>query len=656
MHAESQNRHAVLVGIDQYKPPTRCLSGCVRDVTHAYEFLKSQLRVPPENITMLTAPIGSDPHSTAPGTPTKKNVIEALEKLEQEEPGAFVYFHYSGHGAQRNTKYDLKKGQQDETICTWQEEITDVQLGNLLERLAKTHTVLAVLDSCHSGGADREELDPDDEDIRSANHTNPGLANRGIEGDADDRTAHPDYTSPLYRDRNYNLIAACHPNEKAKECLFPAKTGVRRGALSYFLLQALKQLSNANDPVTYRHLQEVMVSQMKADPRLLQNPLRLGKQDRIVFATGILAAKSRGQANVISKSRDYVTLNRGSSLQVAKGDKFLLYPPSQTTLGLITADDSSGIEVQITTVDQFTSTAVLVRDSHSSLNIVESGWFARLSTRSSRKIVHVQLPPGDGSTALDHLRDFRESPGSPFELKFTAPDEDADFTVQIDEDDNFALQDKARRPMTNLPLISAYDDTSVKQLTGLLDHLSSYQLLVDMAAPLGQSLPYTFRLEKTGRNQLKPHSLDGWRLCFKNNSPLTLYVTILGLSPAYGISEMYPGLFESSSELAKGKRISPDVIVDIVIPPLLSTAKDEPCFRMSDRFKVLVTREPVNFEDYLLPDLNKDPAELEVGKSRAEPRAPQFSPWDVHDAEIITQRLDDGSFITYDASNPPDGI
>ncbi|RSL46754.1 hypothetical protein CEP54_013697 [Fusarium duplospermum] len=120
---------------------------------------------------------------------------------------------------------------------------------------------------------------------------------------------------------------------------------------------------------------------------------------------------------------------------------------------------------------------------------------------------------------------------------------------------------------------------------------------------------------------------------------------------------MYPGLFESSSELAKGKEISPDVIVDIVIPPLLATAKDEPGLRMSDRFKVLVTREPVNFEDYLLPDLNKDPAELEeMGKSRAVPRAPLFSPWDVHDAEIITQRLDDGSFITYDASNSPDGI
>jgi hypothetical protein len=127
---------------------------------------------------------------------------------------------------------DLKDaGAKDEVLCTLEEDIRDVELGNLLDNMAnKGLAVLAVLGCCHSGGA-----------------TRAGKGNRvrcrQIIPEAKDDGYGPDETSgfqgvrnavvlqnSFYRDCGYNLIAGCQAHELAAE--HRARDGSIHGALT----------------------------------------------------------------------------------------------------------------------------------------------------------------------------------------------------------------------------------------------------------------------------------------------------------------------------------------------------------------------------------------------------------------------------------------
>ncbi|KAF5716214.1 hypothetical protein FMUND_6454 [Fusarium mundagurra] len=659
MQSEAQNRWAVLVGIDQYEPPVSSLSGCCQDAKDASDIVLSRLQVPAENIKMLVAPLGRQIDYSTEDAPTKKNVVQALKNLEQKDPGGFVYFHYSGHGGRDPTKYVGLKGagQKDETICTWEEYITDVELGDLLDQLALKHTVFVLLDCCHSGGADREGYEPPYL-IRSKDYGSEQLTNRGK---GHDRNANPLLKSQLYRKRKYNLVAACQPSELASEWRYSKTENGRQksyscGAMTHFFLQALEKLSSSQDPVTYGQLLNVVEVEFKSNAVSLdQKPMHLGERDRILFATEALSNSSRGMANVISKDQNSVTLNKGSSKQVTVGDSFLLYPPSQVYLGLFT-DDTSGTEICITSVKDFESTAIVAPNSSGSLNSVETGWFARLNWRVNRKTVHVQLPLDDNHDALNRIqKEWKKyvDPYAPYDLVFTPPVIDADFAMYVDENQNFRLRDKAKEEMTLLPLISAYSDNNVEELMGLLNHLSSYQLVADIAQGSGGRRPnFEYGIEEAPKDEQNPESLGSWRFWFKNLSSTPLYVTIIALGPAYRINEVFPFEFAPSSEIAGKEEFPPDVFVDIDIPDLLDPVKNNSDFKMSDRFKIFITNTLVDFRDYKLPDLTKDPSKLRArAANRANVRRPRFSAWVVEEVTITTERRSNGSYITYESNS-----
>ncbi|RTE82532.1 hypothetical protein BHE90_003020 [Fusarium euwallaceae] len=651
-----QDRWAVVVGIDNYDDGNH-LYGCVRDAEDVSAVLQSKLKIPSDNLEVLVSRHGDPIKYSASSTPTRDNVIRALEKLEDKDPGAFVLFYYSGHGGQCPTNHPgLKEaGELDEMICTLEEDIDDVELGRLLNRLAAKHTVLAILDCCHSGGADRAGFNPKEEAIRCKNYDNTLAGNRSAGGNQNDAPASTN--SQLYVERQYNLIAACHPNEFAKERNFPKVPGTycRGGAMTHYFLESLGQFSRSQNLVTYGQLHDVMAAKMKTQATLFQTPLHLGDHNRLLFQSTPGNARLCAQANVISVFNNSVTLNRGSSRHVQVGDRFLLFHPDEAYFGLIAADDSSGIEVEVTKADELQCTAVLPAGSSRSLGSVEPGWFARLSWRSNRKIVHVQFPPDDNNAALERVRQFEANPNAPFKLVFIAPAEPADFTVQIGEDNNFHVHDKTGSLMTNLPLIPAYGKRNVQQLTALLIRLSFYQLLLDMSqGPGSHPTDFRFGLEKCEPDNKNSESLGGWRIVFQNTSPTTLYVTILALGPGYDIEEVFPHQFAQSTELAVSRAIPQNVKIDIEIPGLLDSAKGEKGFQMSDRFIAFVTRTPVSFKEFIQPALVEDADELGSDEDRARVRPPTINLSIVRHAEIITRRLDDGSFTTYDATKQHD--
>jgi hypothetical protein len=168
------HHYALLIGIDCYLPGKlpggvyyRNLSGCVRDIAHVAEFLKSTLQLEESHIFKLTSSNvgGQTPSEPRDRWPTYENMIAAFEQItEIAEAGDSVYIHYSGHGGRTKTIAPGQKGVDgiDEALVPLDihssaaRYLRDLELALIFRRMADKGIRLGVvLDSCHSGGAVR---------------------------------------------------------------------------------------------------------------------------------------------------------------------------------------------------------------------------------------------------------------------------------------------------------------------------------------------------------------------------------------------------------------------------------------------------------------------------------------------------------------------
>ena len=265
--------HALLIGIDRYRPQRLpdggCISdlhGCVRDVERMEEFLRGTvLAVPAERIRKLISP-HSMPGSAPPGSadrPTYRNLVRELAALgERAARGDRVLVHYSGHGGRLPTVLPRVKGETgwDECLvpCDAAEPseggdfLRDIELHALVRELSeKGLQVILVLDSCHSGGALRgsEGGAAREAGVRSIGQVrfrrSAGPAHGGSWQALADRW--PASHEATHRDLRFLsgwfplpggcvLLAACRPNELAREYGFDGAG--TSGALTHFLLEA----------------------------------------------------------------------------------------------------------------------------------------------------------------------------------------------------------------------------------------------------------------------------------------------------------------------------------------------------------------------------------------------------------------------------------
>lgn len=667
-HAKD-NRWAVIVGIDLYSKeyPGRNLRGCVRDSEKVIDHLQSLLKIPSSHITAFQGRLGSHIDYSSPSAPTRANLIKELETLEKKEPGALIHFHYSGHGARAPTKYKDLKGEtaKDEVLCTWQEYTTDVELGRLLDRLAEKHTVGVVLDCCHSGGADRygslnsakdhqgpkirclrapeltEGRPQDDQDWQQElEQQRQEIKSSGDEKSRGWRNAV--FTkNQLYRDRKYNLIAACQPDELAMEWSVDTPGGEEHyGAMTYFLLQSLLDFGPSLEPVTYRNLLSVLQAKMKSNG-LSQQPAQLGDSNHIIFSPNSLDISTFPlMANVTKVFGSTITLSKGKTSSIAVGDRFCLCSPSEVHLGLRVAKSTTPIEIKIRVADDFDSSGAPCDGQSPSLKDVKPGWFAQLSGRSKPTIINLRLPDAILNHMSETIRHYLDS-APLLDVKFNSLIDYADFTVTVDKHGGFQFQDRKGNYLRNLPHVvsdNKENPDNAKQLIGLLKHLDIYQLVLDASsADDRQPPPHEFELVNAEPDPENPKSLGACRIKFKNLHANPLYITIVNIGPAYGVHEIFPGAYASTQEVDPGSEIPGDVIVDLVVPDLLQKASRQPNFEMRDIFKLFITTKQVDFSHYLLPDLDLDFAKLKDAVTRAVPRARKVQTWTVEEREVITR-------------------
>ncbi|GAB3019077.1 caspase family protein [Spirosoma pulveris] len=154
---------ALLIGIDEYSPnsvlPIRELNACLNDVSSVQRFLlENYSDMVPDHSQILTL---TNEHATRDG------VINGFRShLTQASKGDVALLYYSGHGSYGITAPEFQAGTTDKQEQTWvlydsrepgQFDLADKEIALLLEEVSlnKPHVVV-VADSCHSGSITRE--------------------------------------------------------------------------------------------------------------------------------------------------------------------------------------------------------------------------------------------------------------------------------------------------------------------------------------------------------------------------------------------------------------------------------------------------------------------------------------------------------------------
>jgi len=134
-------KHALLVGINNYKQPGNNLRGCVNDV----KLMKILCRRFGYKTTILK-------NKKA----TQKNIIKILTKIiKKTKAGDRVMYYHSGHGAQVPDFNRDEIDGLDECLVTydhnWNNAFTDDKLASCLKNLHKKAFLSLIIDTCHSG-------------------------------------------------------------------------------------------------------------------------------------------------------------------------------------------------------------------------------------------------------------------------------------------------------------------------------------------------------------------------------------------------------------------------------------------------------------------------------------------------------------------------
>ncbi|RWA05600.1 hypothetical protein EKO27_g9504 [Xylaria grammica] len=676
---EAPSAWAIVVGIDLYSTthPAMNLRGACNDAVLLYQFLRSSLKIPKSNIRLH---LSRDPHFT-PLTakdppslpPTFWEFLDSLDHIRREaRPGDFVHIHFSGHGNREFTLHEDKKSKtdQDERLCFVDNEMTDVMFGEKLDELAAPPynlTLLVTLDCCFSGGMTRDPR-------YSAVRNKP--SSQAIELHPRDYNTEPSMSSGsrdaslhkgwLYRDRAYNVIAACQPYEKSMETPDPASGNRVYGALTSTLISQLKHLRGQRSFMTYNVFQGILESALKGTFGKItqQKPMLIGPRNRLLFLSSVREDAST-VASVRKVGSGVMFIDRGSVDGSNVGDIYTVSDPGaslnqirqSTQEGSHTpAKRTTALKIVITSVKEYESEAreyvepsILPTGNHARL--VKSGWLANLVQRS--RVAEARIAQRDGSRSDAVVRTIQKEwlsyndPVAPWRLWFPG---DKSRTLKPTcyihvGPTSIEVHDRNDRPYLNLPVLEFDQNRLIsmaevtRRLMGLLQHLKLYDEAKAIRTPPRfhqMTAPFDLRVASCECPLDEPSVLSSWEITVHNTQPGPLFVAVFNLTPLYGVRQLFPSDEGHMEASVMGKPAR--TIIDISVPDALHRQyQSDPSFIMQDILKIFITTENTNLRHLELEDITEGwiPASR-TGKARRLTDEIQASWW-VKDKKVITK-------------------
>lgn len=588
----SNQLYALLIGINSYVPGSRypSLKGCVRDITAIEAFLKSTLHVPDTQIFKLLA---SDyvqelelPEETeaAADLPTYERIVAAFQSITARAlAGDHIYIHYSGHGGRAKTLYPELKGEHgfDEALVPMNiahpdaRYLRDVELAQLLQFMVdKGLIVTVVLDSCHSGSATRGEsqdtvrgqgtVDTASRPTQSLIAPRETLIHTWLHLNAGSTRDLSLGSGWLPEVKDYVLLAACRATEGAYEHYF-ANVG-RHGVLTYWLLDALKQL---NSRLTYKQLHEEILAKVHSE-FVMQTPQLQGDASRTVFGAQHVQTLYAVNVMYVEPTQKRLLLNTGESQAVHKGAQFMVYPPG--TLDFARLDARQAL-VEISTPGATDSWARVIA-SFRPEPLLQGAQAVLVNPGSTRlrRTVRLVLQEGlpatiDQKQVLSDVKRAIKQHSSNFVVLADSNDT-TDYQVAITMQGTYELWDPAGIPFANIrPALRIEEKGAAEQLARRLTHLAKYRNVLQLDnTDVLSSLAGRLSVELAGIQQeynptdrpepvpfqdpghtpiLKPGE---WTfLHIKNAFSQVLNITVLDLGPDWSIRQAYPSRRDTSS-------------------------------------------------------------------------------------------------------------
>lgn len=636
--------YALLIGINCYLPNKlpdggtyQSLKGCVRDINLIEGFLKGELHIPSTHILKLTSTVSQDdlskPIESGDQLPTRQNIVNSFYKLGSMVPsGSLVYIHYSGHGGRAKTLFPDAKGEDgiDEGLVPTDigtpdgQYIRDLELAKILQEFeSKGLLVTLVLDCCHSGGATRGEE----------------VGIRGIES-IDDKPLLPDQEliAPLETlvstwkslspegtrslkaggvpaPQGCVVLAACRQHESAYEYAFNRETKERNGALTYWLVDTLRQqIPGQNYKDLYNRIHAKVHSQFRQ-----QTPILIGAETRTVFgnelAEGLYAATVLQVKEDKSTGEPQVELSVGQAYGIGKGAEFAIYPGGTRNL-----TKANQIAIALLSERGATESWCKLTPIEGKELKVEPGDLAVLTSPQVDLVRQVALIQEweIATGVLDRLKAAFSNNGW-VELADESPDEeDADeiaYQVVVSGDGEYMICDRTGMPLKEIPYLSINAPDAAATLVKQLIHLAKFHATEELENTdkssslagrlavewLGTSDTYTSGDKIPPKSRMNPFP-DSTKpavkrgeyifLKIQNNSSHALNIVVLDLASDWSIEQIFPGKGENFYTLDEENN-------KVVIPiPAGETGEDI--------VKVLATLGPVDFRWLELPQMGEE--------------------------------------------------
>ena len=630
--------YALLMGVDCYMPNSipdgnyyKNLGGCVRDINHVEAFLKDFQKVPENQIIKLTSsPSVEDdkkPLELSEKLPTRQNMIDAFRKLGEIAPAnSLVYIHYSGHGGRAKTVFPDIKGSSeiDEGLVPTDigtsegQYLRDLELALLLKELAdKKLVVTLVLDCCHSGGATRGEAE-----VR-------GMAvedNKPIQASFRP-VAEPEVLAALWQSltgggtrglkaggvpesSDYVLLAACRQNEFAFEFPFNRETKEKNGALTYWLLDTLKQPFSGQ---TYKDLFDRINAKIHSQFPT-QTPVLLGEGNRKIFGTEfgetVFAVDVMKVESNEKGEPQQALLAVGQANGVSKGAEFAIYPLGTTDL------TKKEDRIAIATIIQRGGSQSLCKLEPivGKTRQVEQGDRAVQISASVNLVRTVSLIPKDDPALLAIANALPDNGW----VELSEDGAGIDYIVSINDKNEYEIRDSGDQLFKNInPPAKIADPNAPAKVVKRLVHLAKYKATSeidnrDTDSPLsgkltaewlgtsdtydtGDPIPKREKLTKFA-DPNKPTVKVGEYvfLSVRNDSKQTLNVAVLNLDAEWAIEQILP-VNEAFITLEAGQ--------EKILP--LKPALDGEDDSVENTVKVFGTLDAANYQVLELPSLDE---------------------------------------------------
>ncbi|KAK0384252.1 hypothetical protein NLU13_8340 [Sarocladium strictum] len=607
MVATNARHWALLIGVGFHIDPDFQLAGAANDAQAFDAFLRSisitvditTLIAPVSlNLTLLTSNSPIDPE-TLSALPTLENIEGAFERiLGNSAPGDHVYVHYSGHGTQLEDESlalalpTTAKGHE-----TGLEPYAGKSFSEHLSKLVRKGVkVSVVLDCCFSGALQRGErlLGSRARTVAPAGTALSPLQTRMLKYSSG-RGSTIQYEDWIVRPDGYNMLTACSPHETARELEF-SETKQRRGALSFFLLDALGILCKKGVDITHRSLYHYIATLFHSF-RPDQTPMRFGNEDLSFF--GQLCLPQPGIRHLVLRPKrgGAIFIDAGQVHGVHKGDLFQLSPSE--SIPSPAAYDSATAQGSVSVVHCLESE--LVPQSAALADIIGTGWQAEQLSSLREWRLPVE---GPASFAIDRglVQNFHYMRLSTEKDASTSPQ----YYIAINQAQEYEILQADQTSMPSIPRVPVADTDSRRKVLAMLEHIAQYTYLksLDNNAPKG-SFEKSFTISaSSGKSSSGEILLDlshgsQWTLTLESKCDAALYYNIFEFSPSWGVQSL---LKKEAFRVLKprgSKTMTLQAEVSLLVHGQDVSEQD-------DTLKIFVTTQRTFFPSMVLPSLSQD--------------------------------------------------